>query len=206
MVCFSGVLIHGLFLIYLFISNFVRVVTFLLQSTKPNKYKDKRNLQMFQCEVVSIGGTYTDPLSIHTAMTILNLLRLFWSLYVLMGIPRSPFIVFPLLILIESLGFPPCLLWAHWSFPIWMPSIGIYCSLLSFIHYWSSSIHAACGRCDIISGILFQHWSSLPFMSSWGIHRSPSFVYLYWLLFWVFILGIFVPYSVLMFLPFPLFP
>ena len=68
---------------------------------------------MFQCEVVSIGGTYTDPLSIHTAMTILNLLRLFWSLYVLMGIPRSPFIVFPLLILIESSGFPPCLLWAH---------------------------------------------------------------------------------------------
>ena len=35
---------------------------------------------MFKCEVVNIGGTYMDPLSIHTTMTILNLLRLFWSL------------------------------------------------------------------------------------------------------------------------------
>ena len=35
---------------------------------------------MFKCEVVNIGGTYMDPLSIHTAMTISNLLRLFWSL------------------------------------------------------------------------------------------------------------------------------
>ena len=58
---------------------------------------------MFQCEVVSIGGTYTDPLSIHTAMTILNLLRLFWS-YVLMGIPRSPFIGFPLRFLLSLQG------------------------------------------------------------------------------------------------------
>ena len=66
--------------------------------------------------------------------------------------------------------------------------------LLSFIRYWSSLIHAACGRCDTISGILFQHWSFLLFMSSWGIHCSPSSVYplltpkrfLSFVLFWCF--------------------
>ena len=147
LVCFSGVLIHGLFLIYLFISNFVKVVTFLLQPTKPNKHKDKRNLQMFQCEVVSIGGTYMDPLSIHTAMTISNLLRLFWSLCPL---------VFPLLILIESSGFH-----VHFGhinlFRFQCPPLAFIVLLLSFICYRSSSIHATGGRCDTISGILFQH-------------------------------------------------
>ena len=56
---------------------------------------------MFQCEVVSIGGTYTNPLSIHTAMTIYTYF-VSSGLYVLVGIHRSPLIVFPLRILIES--------------------------------------------------------------------------------------------------------
>ena len=86
---------------------------------------------MFQCEVVSIGGTYMDPLSIHTTMTILNLLRLFWSLcphghtsfslnrfsvtdsyWVLISMPsigihRSPFIVYPLLVFFDP--------WSMWQ-------------------------------------------------------------------------------------------
>ena len=45
-----------------------------------------------------------DPLSIHTAMTILNLL-VSSGLYVLIGIHRSPFTIFPLRMLIESSGF-----------------------------------------------------------------------------------------------------
>ena len=114
-------------------------------------------------------------------------------------------LVFPLLILIESSGFH--VYFRHINlFRFQCPPLAFIVLLLSFICYRSSSIHAACGRCDTISGILFQHWSFLLFVSSWDIHRSSSIFYPYWLWFWVFILGIFVLYSVLMFLPFPLFP
>ena len=130
---------------------------------------------MFQCEVVSIGGTYTNPLSIHTAMTILYLLRLFWSLC-----PHGH----------TSFSLNRFSVTDSYWVLISMPSIGIHRSPFIVIHYLSFSIHAACGRCDTISGILFQHWSFLLYMSSWDIHRSPSIVYRYWLVFWVLILGI----------------
>ena len=89
---------------------------------------------MFQCEVVSIGGTYMDPLSIHTTMTIYSLLCLFrftcprghttfslyrlsatdsywvlWFLCPLWDIRRSPSIVYLLLVFLD-----PCSMWQMW--------------------------------------------------------------------------------------------
>ena len=65
-----------------------------------------------------------DPLSIHTTMTVLNLLRLFWSLC---PHGHTSFSVYRFFVTDSYWVFWfPCLLWAHWSFPILMPSIGIH--------------------------------------------------------------------------------
>ena len=65
-----------------------------------------------------------DPLSIHTAMTILNLLRLLWS-----SCPHghTSFSIYRFSVTDSHWVFWfQCPLSAHWSFSILMPSIGIH--------------------------------------------------------------------------------